>query len=168
MRSSLFRQIVKDYKLSAKLSPVFSLSPDLDDICTRVVDYIGVNFRVREEPLVKEMLADGIAAWRAARKHGDPNVAFMKGLFSRAHELYGKRYAAFKGEKYNVWYPFHESIPAFEQRQPEGYVCRVVDEPAPGAITQRCAAFQLAARVLTGYTFTRYFENYDVAGNFAQ
>ena len=42
------------------------------------------------------------------------------------------------------------------------------DEPAPGAITQRCAAFQLAARVLTGYTFTRYFENYDVAGNFAQ
>ena len=166
MRSSLFRQIVKEYKLSAKLSPVLSLSPDLDDICTRVVDYIGVNFRVREEPLVKEMLADGITAWRAARKHGDPNVAFMMGLFSRAHELYGKRYAAFKGEKYNVWYPFHESIPAFEQRQPEGYVCRVVDEPAPGEITQRCAAFQLAARVLTGYTFTRYFENYDVAGNF--
>ncbi|MBP0623412.1 hypothetical protein [Cupriavidus consociatus] len=167
MRSSLFRQIVKEYKLSAKLSPVLSLSPDLDDICTRLVDYIGVNFRVREEPLVKEMLADGITAWRAARKHGDPNVAFMMGLFSRAHELYGKRYAAFKGEKYNVWYPFHESIPAFEQRQPEGYVCRVVDEPAPGEITQRCAAFQLAARVLTGYTFTRYFENYDVAGNFS-
>ncbi|MFJ4291222.1 hypothetical protein ACIP1U_15780 [Cupriavidus sp. NPDC089707] len=167
MRSSLFRQIVKEYKLSAKLSPVLSLSPDLDDICTRVVDYIGVNFRVSDEPLVKEMLADGITAWRNARKHGDPNVAFMMGLFSRAHELYGKRYAAFKGEKYNVWYPFHESIPAFEQRQPEGYVCRVVDEPAPGEITQRCAAFQLAARVLTGYTFTRYFENYDVAGNFA-
>jgi len=27
----------------------------------------------------------------------------MKGLFSRAHDLYNKRYAAFKGEKYNVW-----------------------------------------------------------------
>ncbi|SDD56937.1 hypothetical protein SAMN05216345_11179 [Cupriavidus sp. YR651] len=164
---SLFRQIVKQYKLNAKLSPIFILSPDLDDICTRVVDYIGVNFQVRDEPLVKEMLTDAIDAWRAARKHGDANVAFMKGLFSRAHDLYMRRYVAFKGEKYNVWYPFHESIPAFEQRQPTGYVCQMVDEAAPGTITQRCAAFQLAARVLTGYGFTRYFESYDVAGNFA-
>ncbi|GMG95019.1 hypothetical protein RN01_25210 [Cupriavidus sp. SHE] len=167
MRSSLFRQIVKDNKLSAKLSPIFTLSPDLDDICTRVVDYIGVNFRIRDEPLVKEMLTDAITAWRAARKHGDPNVAFMKGLFARSHDLYVKRYAAFKGEKYNVWDPFHESIPSFEQRQPTGYICQVVEEPVPGDISQRCAAFQLAARVLTGYSFTRYFENYDVAGNFA-
>ncbi len=92
----------------------------------------------------------------------------MKGLFGHAHDLYVKRYAAFKGEKYNVWYPYHESIPAFEQRQPVGYVCQVVDEPVPGNVTQRCAAFQLAARVLTGYSFTRYFENYDVARDFAQ
>lgn len=167
MRTSLFRQIAKEYKLSAKLSPVFIVSPDLDDVCTRVVEYIGVNFRVREDPLVKEMLTDAIAAWRAARKHGDANVAFVKGLFGRAHDLYAKRYAAFKGEKYNVWYPYHESIPSFEQRQPIGYVCQVVDEPVPGNVTQRCAAFQLAARVLTGYSFTRYFENYDVARDFA-
>lgn len=168
MRTSLFRQVVKEYKLSAKLSPVFIVSPDLDDVCTRLVDYIGVNFRVRDEPLVKEMLMDALEGWRAARKLGDPNVAFVKGLFARAHDLYVKRYAAFKGEKYNVWYPYHESIPAFEQRQPPGYVCQVVDEPVPGNVTQRCAAFQLAARVLTGYSFTRYFENYDVARDFAQ
>ena len=62
MRTSLFRQIAKEYKLSAKLSPVFIVSPDLDDVCTRVVEYIGVNFRVREDPLVKEMLTDAIAA----------------------------------------------------------------------------------------------------------
>ena len=167
MRSSLFREVIKQHNLSAKLSPVFTLSPDLDEICARLVDYIGTNYRVREEPLIKEMLTDGIAAWRAARKHGNPSVAFMKGLFSRAHDLYNKRYAAFKGEKYNVWYPFHESIPAFEQRQSAGYVCQVVDEPVPGEISQRCAAFQLAARVLTGYAFSRYFESYDVAGNFA-
>ncbi|WP_454754762.1 hypothetical protein [Cupriavidus necator] len=167
MRSTLFRQIAKEYKLSAKLSTVFIVSPDLDDVCTRVVDYIGVNFRVREEPLVKEMLSDALLAWRATRKQGDANVAFMKGLFGRAHDLYAKRYAAFKGEKYNVWYPYHESIPAFEQRQPSGYVCQVVDEPVPGNVTQRCAAFQLAARVLTGYSFTRYFENYDVARDFS-
>ena len=167
MPSTLFRQIVKEYKLSAKLSPMFIVSPDLDDICTRVVDYIGVNFRVRDEPLVKEMLTDAITAWRAARKHGDANVAFMQGLFARAHDLYAKRYAAFKGERYNVWYPYHESIPAFEQRQPAGYVCQVVDEPVPGNISQRCAAFQLAARVLTGYSFTRYFETYDVARDYS-
>ncbi|KAI3602996.1 hypothetical protein D8I24_3174 (plasmid) [Cupriavidus necator H850] len=167
MRSTLFRQIAKEYKLSAKLSTVFIVSPDLDDVCTRVVDYIGVNFRVREEPLVKEMLSDALLAWRATRKQGDANVAFMKGLFGRAHDLYAKRYAAFKGEKYNVWYPYHESIPAFEQRQPSGYACQVVDEPVPGNVTQRCAAFQLAARVLTGYSFTRYFENYDVARDFS-
>ncbi|MBY4898635.1 hypothetical protein [Cupriavidus sp. AU9028] len=167
MRTSLFRQVVKEYKLSAKLSPVFIVSPDLDDVCTRLVDYIGVNFRVREEPLVKEMLTDALAGWRAARKRGDPNVAFVKGLFGRAHDLYAKRYAAFKGEKYNVWCPYEESIPAFEQRQPAGYICQIVDEPAPGNVTQRCAAFQLAARVLTGSCFTRYFENYDVARDFA-
>lgn len=168
MRSpTLFRQIVKHYRMSAKLTPIFTLSPDLDDVCTRVVDYIGVNFRVRDEPLVAEMLGDAIQAWRLARKHGDANVAFMKGLFSRAHDLYVKRYAAFKGERYNVWYPYHESLPAFEQRQPAGYVCQMVDEPTPGNVSQRCAAFQLAARVLTGYSFTRYFEDYDVAGNFA-
>ncbi|MEN7527693.1 hypothetical protein ACTMU2_35820 (plasmid) [Cupriavidus basilensis] len=167
MRSSLFRQVVKENKLSTKLAPIFTLSPDLDDVCTRVVDYIGVNFRVRDEPLVKEMLLDAITAWRAARKQGDPNVAFMKGLFGRAHDLYEKRYAAFKGERYNVWDPFQESIPSFEQRQPDGYVCQVVEERVPGPVTQRCAAFQLAARVLTGYAFSRYFESYDVAGNFA-
>lgn len=167
MRSSLFSEVIKQHNLSTKLSPVFNLSPDLSDICARVVDYVGKNFQVREDPLVKEMLMDGIAAWRLARKSGDPSVAFMKGLFSRSHDLYTKRYAAFKGEKYNVWYPFHESIPSFEQRQPAGYVCQVVDEPVPGDISQRCAAFQLAARVLTGYAFSRYFENYDVAGNFS-
>ncbi|EKZ98881.1 hypothetical protein ACUXQ2_005501 [Cupriavidus metallidurans] len=167
MRSSLFRQVVKENKLSVKFAPIFTLSPDLDDVCTRVVDYIGVNFRVRDEPLVKEMLLDAITAWRAARKLGDPNVAFMQGLFARSHDLYEKRYAAFKGERYNVWDPFHESIPSFEQRQPDGYVCQVVEERVPGTVTQRCAAFQLAARVLTGYAFSRYFESYDVAGKFA-
>lgn len=167
MATSLLRQIAKEYKLSAKLSPVFILSPDLDDACTRVVDYIGVNFKVREEPLVKEMLVDAITAWRAARKHGDPSVAFMKGLFGRAFDLYQRRYAAFKGEKYTVWYPFQEPIPAFEQRQLPGYVCQVVNEPVPGLVTQRSAAFQLAARVLTSHSFCRYFEEYDVARDYA-
>lgn len=167
MPTSLFRQIAKEYKLSTKLSPVFILSPDLDDACTRVVDYIGVNFRVREEPLVKEMLVDALTAWRAARKEGDPSIAFMRGLFGRAFDLYAMRYAAFKGEKYTVWYPFNEPIPAFEQRQAPGYVCQVVNEPVPGTVTQRSAAFQLAARVLTGHSFCRYFEEYDVARDFA-
>ncbi|CAG9186006.1 hypothetical protein [Cupriavidus pampae] len=167
MRSpTLFRQIVKQYRMSTKLTPIFTLSPDLDDICTRVVDYIGINFRIRDEPLVAEMLNDAIQAWRRARKHGDANVAFMQGLFGRAHDLYAKRYAAFKGDRYNVWYPYLESIPAFEQRQPSGYICQVVEEPVPGHVSQRCASFQLAARVLNGYSFTRYFEGYDVAGNF--
>ena len=61
MRSSLFREVIKQHNLSAKLSPVFTLSPDLDEICARVVDYVGTNFRVRDEPLIKEMLTDGIA-----------------------------------------------------------------------------------------------------------
>lgn len=168
MQSSLFRAVVKQYKLSPKLSPAFTVSPELIDVCSRVVDYIGLNFCIREEPLVKEMLVDAIQSYRAARKAGDANIAFMQGLFSRSHELYEKRYAAFKGEKYNVWYPYNEPIPVFEARQEPGYVCRVVDEPCPGVVTQRSAAFQLAARVLTGHTFRRYFEEYDVAKFYAQ
>lgn len=47
---SLFRQVVNQYKLSSKLAPVFIAFPELDDSCKRVVDFLGVNFRVREEP----------------------------------------------------------------------------------------------------------------------
>ncbi|UIF88237.1 hypothetical protein [Cupriavidus sp. UYPR2.512] len=165
--TSLFRQIVKEHKLSAKLSPVFICFPELDDVCTRLVDFIGLNFIVRDEPLVKEMLMDALAGYKAERKDGYGNVAFMRGLFGRAHELYAKRYAAFKGEKYTVWAPFLEPIPLFEGRQAPGYVCRMVDEPCPEPITPRSAAFQLAARVLKGPTFRRYFEEYDVCGQLA-
>lgn len=163
--SSLFRQIAKDHKLSAKLSPVFIAFPELSDACERLVDFIGPQFRVRDEPLVKEMLADAIAGYKANRKEGSGHVAFISGLFARAHDLYAKRYAAFKGEKYHVWHPFLEPIPAFEARQPQGYECRMVDEPCPFAITQRSAAFQLAARVLNGSTFRRYFDEYDACSH---
>ena len=165
--SSLFRQIVKQHKLSAKLSPVFLCFPELDDVCTRLVDFIGLNFIVRDEPLVKEMLMDALAGYKVERKAGDGNVAFMRGLFARSHELYAKRYAAFKGEKYTVWAPFLEPLPLFEARQLPGYVCRMVDEPCPEPITPRSAAFQLAARVLKGPTFRRYFEEYDASSEHA-
>ncbi|MGT2491343.1 hypothetical protein ACU4GD_14500 [Cupriavidus basilensis] len=51
----------------------------------------------------------------------------------------------------------------FEARQLPGYVCRLWSmSHAPSRSTPRSAAFQLAARVLKGPTFRRYFEEYDV------
>lgn len=168
MPISLFRQLVKEYKLSPKLAPMFGAYPELSDICTQIVDFTGVNFRVREEPLAKEMLVDAIAGYRAARKaNRPPNIAFLQGLLARSHELYASRYAAFKGEKYEVWAPFAEPLPAFEERQKPGYLCRNVDEACPDIVSQRSVAFQLAARVMNGHTFHLYFEDYHVAAHFA-
>lgn len=91
---------------------MFGAYPELSDVCTQIVDFTGVNFRIRVEPLAKEMLVDAIAGYRAARKaNRPPNIAFLQGLLARSHELYASRYAAFKGEKYEVWAPFLESIP---------------------------------------------------------
>jgi hypothetical protein len=167
MTTSLFRQVVRQYKLSTKLSPMFTVSPELADVCTRLVDFIGTTYQVRDEPLVKEMLCDAIGAYRAARSDGQQNVAFVNGLFSRSHELYLKRYAAFRGTRYDLWYPFYESIPEFERRQAHGSEFRIVDEAVPVTVTQRSAAFQLAARVLNGQTFHLYFEHYEAGVAYA-
>jgi hypothetical protein len=43
----------------------------------------------------------------------------------------------------------------------------MVDEPCPDDVTPRSAAMQMAARVLSGHVFCRYFEEYDVAEELA-
>ena len=56
----------------------------------------------------------------------------------------------------------HKHIEAFETRH-EGMVTGMVDERCPENVTPRSAAFQLAARALSGENFRLYFEDYDVA-----
>lgn len=160
--SAVFKKIIRDYKLSARLMPVFTLAPELELACARVADFIGERFPGESEPLVTEMLQDGLAAYRQVRKSGEPHIAFMQGLFRRAHLLYARRYVAWHGERYQIWSPMFESIPSFEARHP-GARTEAIDERCPERITPRSAAFQLAARTLTGENFRQYFEDYDVA-----
>ena len=160
--SAVFKKIIRDYKLSTRLVPVFTLAPELELACSRVADFVGEKFMGREEPLVKEMLASAIAGFRRVRKTGAPHIAFMQGLFEPSHLIYAKRYVARQGERYHVWSPMLEPVPAFEARYAE-LETGMVDERCPEHITQRSAAFQLAARVLTGESFRMYFEDYDVA-----
>jgi hypothetical protein len=165
--SAVFKKI-SDHKLSSRLIPVFTLAPELELACSRVADFIGENFMGDKEPLVKEMLQSGIAAFRRVRKTGEPNVAFMQGVFERAQLLYARRYVARQGERYHVWAPMLEPIPAFEARHHELGLCtEMVDERCPDRVTPRSAAFQLAARALTGENFRLYFEVYDVAHSFS-
>jgi hypothetical protein len=118
------------------------------------------------EPLIKEMLDNGLSAYKRTRKTGNPHIAFMQGLFEHANRLYARRYVARDGERYYVWPPMLEPIPTFEARH-EGLEAGMVDERCPETITQRSAAFQLAARALTGENFRLYFEDYDVAHAFS-
>ena len=164
--SAVFKKIIREHKLSSRLMPVFTLAPELELACARVADFIGERFIGESEPLVKEMLESGIAAYKRTRKTGNPHVAFMQGFFSRAHLLYARRYVARDGERYHVWPPMLEPVTAFEARN-EAFGTEMVDERCPEAITQRSAAFQLAARALTGENFRLYFEDYDVAHTFA-
>jgi len=159
---SVFKKIIRDHKLSAKLIPVFTLAPELEFSCSRVGEFIGENFVGETDPLVKEMLVDGLAGYKQTRKSGSPHIAFMQGLFSRAHLLYARRYVARDGERYHVWSPMLEPIPVFEDRH-AALGIEMADERCPEQITQRSAAFQLAARALSGEHFRLYFEDYDVA-----
>jgi hypothetical protein len=164
--SAVFKKIIRDYTLSARLIPVFTLAPELELACARVADFIGEKFMGEAEPLVKEMLAGGLTGFKRTRKTGEPHVAFMQGLFAPAHLLYARRYVAREGDRYHVWSPMFEPVTSFEARH-DGLRTEMVAERCPENITQRSAAFQLAARALTGENFRLYFEDYDVAHAFS-
>jgi hypothetical protein len=164
--SAVFKKIIREHKLSSRLIPVFTVAPELELACARVADFIGEKFIGESEPLIKEMLDSGIAAYKRTRKTGNPHVAFMQGLFSHAHLLYARRYVARDGERYYVWPPMLEPVTDFEARY-ESLGTEMVDERCPESITQRSAAFQLAARALTGEHFRLYFEDYHVAHTFS-
>ncbi|MCG5077241.1 hypothetical protein [Paraburkholderia tagetis] len=165
MTSTVFKKIIRDYKLSAHLVPVFTLAPELELACSRLADFIGERFVGESGPLMREMLEDGLAAYKRVRKTGEPHVAFMQGLFRRAHLLYARRYVARQGERLHVWSPMFEPVTAFEARFPDCTI-EMVDEACPERITHKTAAFQLAARSLTGEGFRLYFEDYDVAHSY--
>ncbi|AKM45377.1 hypothetical protein NL30_36690 [Burkholderia contaminans] len=163
--SAVFKKIIREHKLSSHLTPVFTFAPELELVCARVADFVGEHFIGKAEPLVKEMFVDGLNAFKRERKTGDPHIAFMQGVFSSAHLLYARRFVVRDGDRFHVWSPMFEPVTAFESRYklaPE-----MVDERCPENISQRSAAFQLAARALTGETFRLYFEGYDVAHSFS-
>jgi hypothetical protein len=165
MNSTVFKKIIRENRLSARLMPVFTIAPELELACSRVADFIGDRFMGESEPLVREMLEDGLSAYKRVRKSGEPHIAFMQGLFQRAHLLYARRYVAKDGQNLHVWSPMFEPITAFEARFEKGTI-EMVNEACPERITPRTAAFQLAARALTGEGFRLYFEDYDVAHSY--
>jgi hypothetical protein len=160
--SAVFKNIIRDHKLSHKLIPVFNVAPDLELACSRVADFIGERFVGDSGPLAAEMIESALASFKRAKRTGDQHVAFMQGLFEPAKSLYARRYVARRGDKISVWSPMLEPIPAFEERHQNSEL-EMVDERCPEHITERTAAFQLASRVLQGEAFRRYFEEYDVA-----
>lgn len=160
--SAVLKKITRDYKLSTRLMPVFTLAPELEHVCSRLADFVGERFMGERDPLIVEMLRSGLDAFRRARKDAMPHVAFMQGLFQPAYLVYARRYVARQGDRYQVWSPMFEPLPVFEARH-EGMVTSMVDERCPENVTPRSAAFQLAARALSGENFRLYFEDYDVA-----
>ena len=165
MTSTLFKKIIREQKLSSHLVPVFTLAPELELACSRLADFIGERFVGEHKPLMCEMLEEGIAAYKRVRKTGEPHVAFMQGLFRRSYLLYARRYVVTEGERVHVWCPMLEPVTGFEARFPEG-AAAMVHEACPERITHKTAAFQLAARALTGEGFRLYFEDYDVAHSY--
>ncbi len=163
--SVVYKNIIREHKLSQKLLPVFNVAPELELACSRMADFVGERFRGERGPLVSEMLQSALSGFKRAKKTGDQHIAFMQGLFEPAKLLYARRHVARSGEKIQVWSPMIEAIPAFEARY-AGYELETIDERCPEQITERTAAFQLASRVLQGEAFRLYFEEYDVAHRF--
>jgi hypothetical protein len=163
--SAVFKNIIRDHKLSHKLLPVFNVAPELELACSRMADFVGERFRGEKSPLAKEMLESALNGFKRAKKTGDQHIAFMQGLFEPAKLLYARRYVARSGDKVQVWSPMLEAIPVFEARYAT-FDLETVDERCPEQITERTAAFQLASRVLQGEAFRLYFEEYDVSHRF--
>lgn len=163
--SDVFKKIVRDFKLSPKFIPVFTIAPELELVSTRVADFIGMNFVGEEKPLIVEMFTDALAAFKEDKREADPHVSFAKGLFTRSHLLFAKRYVAWNGDKYQVWSPMFESITAFEERNAKHRV-EMADERCPENVSQRSVAMQLAARTLSSEHFRLYFEDYHVAEHY--
>ncbi|WP_320534283.1 hypothetical protein [Robbsia andropogonis] len=160
--SDVFKKVIRDFKISQKFTSVFTVAPELELVCTRVCAFIGYNFIGEAKPLVAEMLIDALAAHKDATPEESPQVAFARGLFARAHLLFARRYVAWLGEKYQIWCPMFEPVPAFEARYCD-YRLEMADERCPEEVTQRSVALQLAARTLSSEHFRLYFEDYDVA-----
>lgn len=163
--SAVFKNIIRDHRLSHKLIPVFTVAPELELACSRIADFVGEHFRGESGPLVKEMFECALSGYKRTRRAGNEHIAFMQGLFQQSQLLYARRYVARQADKVEVWSPMIEPIPVFETRY-NGFEIETIDERCPEHITERTAAFQLASRVLHGETFRMYFEDYDVAHRF--
>ncbi|KND57720.1 hypothetical protein BVER_03543 [Candidatus Burkholderia verschuerenii] len=160
--SAAYKNIIRDHKLSHRLNPVFTIAPELELACSRLADFIGERFMGDKRSLAAEMIKSALDGYKRVKRTGDPHIAFMQGLFEPAKLLYARRYAGRRKDKLVVWCPMVEAIPQFEARYHD-YAFEMVEERCPDHITQRTAAFQMAARVLHGEAFRRYFEEYDVA-----
>jgi hypothetical protein len=160
--AAVFKRVMRTHKLAPKLVPVFVTAPELEDSCERLADFLGDQFTGNSSPLIFEMLDCALQAFRAARKGGEPSIAFAQGLFEHAHLVYARRYVARRGDALKVWYPMDEPITSFESRH-AGHKLEMINEPCLEKITKRTAALQLASRVLRGEIFRLYFEDYDVA-----
>ena len=160
--STVFKNIIRDHKLSHKLIPVFNVAPELELACSRVAEFVGERFRGDKGPLCAEMIDSALSGFKRAKRTGDQHVAFMQGLFEPAKALYARRYVARRGEKLAFGRRCSSRFQLFEERH-ANCEFETIDERCPEQITERTAAFQLASRVLQGEAFRCYFEEYDVA-----
>ena len=108
--SVVFKNIIRDHKLSHKLIPVFNVAPELELACSRVAEFVGERFRGDKGPLAAEMIESALSGFKRAKRTGDQHVAFMQGLFEPSKSLYARRYVARRGEKLAVWSPMLEAF----------------------------------------------------------
>ena len=98
--SAVFKNIIRDHKLSHKLIPVFNVAPELELACSRVAEFVGERFTWRQGAACRRDDRVGTQRRSNARSaRAIQHVAFMQGLFEPAKSLYARRYVARRGEK---------------------------------------------------------------------
>ena len=68
--SAVFKNIIRDHKLSTKLNRVFIVAPELDYACSRLADFVGENFVGQSGPLAKEMFESALSGYKPCQKSG--------------------------------------------------------------------------------------------------
>ena len=68
--SAVYKNIIRDHKLSHKLIPVFNVAPELELACSRVADFVGERFiAATKGRLAAEMIESALERIQARQAH---------------------------------------------------------------------------------------------------
>lgn len=148
--------LYEELRLEVQAYRIFTAYPDLDTACTAVINFVGLRFPGKSEPLSREMIKSAFDRYKQAELgEANPRHEFVRGLCAPAIFLYKVRYCAGEKDITAVWRPMAQSVTSFEHSHPE---ITVFNDPDPQHVNEQSATQLFAARILQSHLFLEVFQ----------